>query len=76
MGMRRRDTATGAAKVAREVPCPACRRLVLYSLDNPSRPFCSPRCKSLDLGAWASEGYRMETQPEPDESPEGTGDER
>jgi uncharacterized protein len=23
------------------------------------RPFCSERCKTLDLGAWASEAYRV-----------------
>ncbi|MEO7852790.1 MAG: DNA gyrase inhibitor YacG [Rubrivivax sp.] len=76
MGVRQRDKAIGAGKPAREVPCPACQRLVLYSLDNPSRPFCSPRCKSLDLGAWASEGYRVEAQPEPDELSEGSSDDR
>ncbi len=37
------------------VHCPSCGQKVRYSLDNPYRPFCSARCRLLDLGAWASE---------------------
>jgi len=38
---------------------------------NPYRPFCSERCKLIDLGAWASEAYRVPVQaaPEPPEEP-------
>ena len=32
------------------------------------RPFCSERCKMLDLGAWASERYRIETSEAPEAS--------
>jgi endogenous inhibitor of DNA gyrase (YacG/DUF329 family) len=32
----------------------------LYSPANAWRPFCSRRCREHDLGAWASESYRME----------------
>ena len=55
------------------VTCPGCRGPSVYSPDNPYRPFCSQRCKNHDFGAWASEGYRVETNPTPgeDES-EGT----
>jgi len=42
------------------VPCPACKGDSLYATTNPYRPFCSARCKGLDLGAWASEEFRME----------------
>jgi hypothetical protein len=28
--------------------------------DNPHRPFCSERCKLLDLGQWADESYRIQ----------------
>ncbi len=38
------------------VPCPYCKKSAVYQ-DNPFRPFCSERCKRLDLGAWASEDY-------------------
>ena len=30
-----------------------------YKTDNASRPFCSERCKLLDLGAWAEERYSI-----------------
>ncbi len=42
----------------RTVRCPQCRKPALWS-DNPHRPFCSERCKLLDLGAWADEDYRV-----------------
>jgi uncharacterized protein len=31
----------------------------VFSPENPWRPFCSERCKMIDLGAWASESYRV-----------------
>lgn len=37
------------------VRCPTCHKLVPYSSSNPFRPFCSERCKLIDLGAWASD---------------------
>lgn len=37
------------------VTCPTCKKRIPYSTDNPFRPFCSERCKLIDLGAWASE---------------------
>ncbi len=37
------------------VPCPNCRKPVPWRSDNPHRPFCSDRCKLIDLGAWADE---------------------
>ncbi len=39
--------------------CPTCRKMIEYSRLNPHRPFCSERCKVLDLGAWAEEKYRV-----------------
>ena len=51
---------------ARWVRCPACGKQALYSAENPARPFCSPRCRSVDLGAWASESYRVPASPPPD----------
>jgi endogenous inhibitor of DNA gyrase (YacG/DUF329 family) len=35
--------------------CPTCRKVVLIS--DPEFPFCSERCRILDLGKWASGGY-------------------
>ncbi len=37
------------------VACPTCKKKIPYSTSNPFRPFCSERCKLLDLGAWADE---------------------
>lgn len=37
--------------------CPICRKEV--SLDAPEMPFCSDRCRLLDLGAWASGDYKI-----------------
>ena len=42
-----------------KVKCPTCKKKTEWK-DNPYRPFCSERCKLIDLGAWASEGYRIE----------------
>ncbi len=43
--------------------CPHCGLLSFYSPENPSRPFCSERCKLIDLGQWASEGYKVPIAP-------------
>lgn len=45
-----------------KIKCPQCQKKITYSKDNPHRPFCSQRCKSIDLGAWASESYAIPTQ--------------
>jgi endogenous inhibitor of DNA gyrase (YacG/DUF329 family) len=47
------------AAPARTVPCPRCGAQAPYSPENPWRPFCSERCRSIDLGAWATESYRI-----------------
>ena len=41
------------------VECPTCKKSVEWSETNPWRPFCSERCKLIDLGAWANEEYRV-----------------
>lgn len=45
------------------VKCPTCKRLHKYDVKSPWRPFCSERCKIIDLGAWASGAYRIEGAP-------------
>ena len=37
--------------------CPTCSTLVLR--DDPNMPFCSDRCRVIDLGKWASGAYRI-----------------
>ncbi len=44
------------------VNCPTCRKTVEWLESNQFRPFCSERCKLIDLGAWASEEYRIPSQ--------------
>jgi len=46
----------------RQVKCPQCGKMTVYSLENPSRPFCSERCRLIDLGAWADENYKIPTR--------------
>lgn len=54
------------------VTCPQCRGPSLYAPDNRYRPFCSERCKQVDLGAWASEEFRVPSSPsDPNGPPEG-----
>ena len=42
-----------------EVKCPTCQKQVEWTTTNKYRPFCSERCKLIDLGEWASEGHRI-----------------
>lgn len=46
----------------RRIKCPQCGHLTFYSKENPSRPFCSERCRLIDLGQWADGGYRIPVQ--------------
>jgi len=48
---------------ARLVSCPQCGKQAPYSADNAFRPFCSKRCKLIDLGAWAEERYAIAGKP-------------
>jgi hypothetical protein len=42
------------------VACPHCGTEHQWDTNNRSRPFCSERCKLIDLGKWANEDYRVE----------------
>ena len=45
--------------------CPICGKEVTpRSANNPAFPFCNPRCKSIDLGKWLNEEYRVPTDPD------------
>ena len=54
--------------------CPTCGKLVYgrKRADNPCFPFCSERCKLLDLGKWLSEEHRI-SEPGDDEREPGEG---
>jgi endogenous inhibitor of DNA gyrase (YacG/DUF329 family) len=49
-----------------KIKCPTCKQKTEWQ-NNPYRPFCSERCKLIDLGAWVSEEYKIEAKLE-DES--------
>ena len=49
----------------RKVRCPRCGLMIEYSTTNPYRPFCSERCKLIDLGQWANEDYKVPVQQVP-----------
>lgn len=46
----------------RIVQCPICGKAVPWTDESAFRPFCSERCRAIDLGAWASEEYRVPEQ--------------
>jgi len=52
-----------------EFTCPTCKRRVRVLQEHPSKlprffPFCSERCKLIDLGAWLDAGYRIASKPD------------
>jgi uncharacterized protein len=46
--------------------CPICRKNVRPRSENASFPFCSARCKTIDLGKWLSGDYRIATNEQAD----------
>ena len=55
-----------SANKPRLVPCPTCAGDSVFNSTNIYRPFCSARCKGIDLGAWASESFRVPEDTPPD----------
>ena len=47
--------------------CPTCRREAPWDPTNPWRPFCSERCRLIDLGAWLEERHAIPGEPALDE---------
>ncbi|HAN56646.1 MAG TPA: DNA gyrase inhibitor YacG [Betaproteobacteria bacterium] len=54
------------------VSCPTCGACVEWTPENAFRPFCSDRCRLIDLGQWANETYRIPDsgKPEPEDESE------
>ena len=52
----------------RQAKCPTCGKLTPFTKDNRWRPFCSERCKLIDLGAWFDESNRIPGSQGPDDS--------
>jgi endogenous inhibitor of DNA gyrase (YacG/DUF329 family) len=61
-------------KKLRSLRCPTCRTLVLQ--DSEDFPFCSDRCRAIDLGKWASGGYVISTKINDPEMLEGLANEQ
>ncbi|ANQ83873.1 DNA gyrase inhibitor YacG [Azoarcus olearius] len=57
----------------RIVKCPTCGAQVPWVPESRYRPFCSARCRQIDLGAWASEEYKVPTSPPDDTDAAETG---
>jgi endogenous inhibitor of DNA gyrase (YacG/DUF329 family) len=58
--------------MATVVKCPTCAKDVSWTPENRFRPFCSERCKQIDLGAWAAEKYKIggtDEEPPTDDTP-------
>ena len=59
--------AVSASQPLKIVVCPTCGGDSVYAPTNTFRPFCSERCKNIDLGAWANEDFRMPTEAPPED---------
>jgi len=64
---------TTEATDPRLVSCPQCGRLTPWNASNGYRPFCSERCKMVDLGQWATEAYRIAATETDSDQAEGKG---
>jgi endogenous inhibitor of DNA gyrase (YacG/DUF329 family) len=55
-----------------DVTCPICGRRMQSQLlsDWPQFPFCSPKCRSIDLGRWLSESYSIPKEEADDDAKE------
>jgi len=63
-----------ATRPTRLVACPGCGKQTSLAASNRWRPFCSERCRVADLGAWASETYRVAGKPAHGEGTPEDGD--
>lgn len=59
----------GVVTPQRVVNCPICAKPVPWSPESAYRPFCSQRCRQIDLGAWAAETYRVADSGQPASAP-------
>lgn len=42
-----------------KIICPTCKKKIDYDKKNEFRPFCSNKCKLIDLGSWAKEEFSI-----------------
>ncbi len=69
----RTNRPTQPRPATRTVACPTCGGPSIYDSSNAWRPFCSQRCRQIDLGAWAHEDFRLPGENPPTAVP-GQGD--
>lgn len=53
------NTSSASDLTSLKLACPTCKKTVLWNDEFPYRPFCSDRCRLIDLGEWASENHRI-----------------
>ena len=56
------------------VTCPTCGSPVEWAATHRWRPFCSERCRLIDLGEWLTEGHRIPSSETDDEHPPAEAD--
>lgn len=56
------------------VPCPTCKGPSSLDRSNLHRPFCSERCRLVDLGGWLDERFRIAGEKAMDEAPTAPAD--
>ncbi|AZZ90889.1 DNA gyrase inhibitor YacG [Hahella sp. KA22] len=69
-----KSSTSSATRTSLKVDCPTCGNKVTWIQENEFRPFCSKRCQMIDLGAWASEEYRIPEAEEKDKWSEADDD--
>lgn len=47
----------------KQINCPTCGKANTWTTDNTYKPFCSDRCKLIDLGDWADEKFKVPGSP-------------
>jgi len=52
----------------KSIKCPECGKTTEYSPENEYRPFCSKRCRLIDLGEWIDGAYKINSEDNPQES--------
>jgi endogenous inhibitor of DNA gyrase (YacG/DUF329 family) len=62
---------TSAARPA--APCPVCKKAVAPRAENRAFPFCSARCKQVELGKWLNEEYRVPVEEDDEDAAKGGG---
>jgi endogenous inhibitor of DNA gyrase (YacG/DUF329 family) len=58
-----------------KIICPICKNATTWE-ENPWRPFCSERCKLIDLGKWVTEEYKIPVKTEEETEEQQEKDEK